>query len=264
LTQLKKCAKLLGDTLIVCKWTHFDIADSLSAWSLLMRRPFLKSGIIGLLLILSSLALMKVFPSQAPELPSGFFTPILAFEFAVSPQEVENLFGEPQSEYRAAMIAAMDLGNRLDYIYMVLYTLFLLGFSVTCARLNQNPYYYSAALISILVLLGDVMENVQLLGITRKLAEGGFERELQLLFYFTWLKWGGLALIFLILVPHFLMDGFTTKLIAVVGLGTVVLAILSFLNRSVYNELFSISIAFMFLITIIYALTHKQRARFIL
>ncbi len=229
-----------------------------------MRRPFIKSGIVGILLILSSLILLKVFPSRAPKLPDGFFTPILAFEFAVTSQEVENLFGQPQSSFRDAMITAMDLGNRLDYIYMVLYASFLFGFSITCARLKRNSYYYWAALVSILALIGDALENVQLLGITGKLAEGGFERELQLLYYFTWLKWGGLALIFLILIPYFFQGGLTGKLIAVVGLITVLLAILSFINRSALNEFYSLSVAFMFLLMIIYALTHKQRTRIVL
>jgi hypothetical protein len=226
-----------------------------------MSRPFFKSGMIGILLIITSLTLMKVFPSQAPKLPQGFITPILAFEFAISRQEIEDLFGEPQSEYQEFMVSAMDLGNRLDYVYMILYSSFLFGFSITCARLSRNRRYYLAALVSILVLVGDAMENIQLLGITRKLAEGEFEKELQLLFYFTWLKWGGLALIFLILLPYFFNGSLVAKLIALVGLITVVLAILAFFNRSVLNEIYAVSVAVMFLATIIYALTHKHRKR---
>jgi len=226
-----------------------------------MSRPFFKSGIIGILLIITSLTLMKVFPSQAPKLPHGFITPILAFEFAISRQEIENLFGKPQSEYRKSMVAAMDLGNRLDYIYMILYSSFLFGFSITCARLSRNRRYYLAGLVSVLVLVGDAMENIQLFGITRKLAEGDFEKELQLLFYFTWLKWGGLALIFLILLPYFFNGSLVAKLIALIGLITVILAILAFFNRSVLNEIYAVSVAVMFLATIIYALTHKHRKR---
>ena len=229
-----------------------------------MSRPFFKSGIIGILLIITSLTLVKVFPSQAPNLPDGFFTPILAFEFAISRQEVENLFGESQSDYRKTMVAAMDLGNRLDYLYMILYSLFLFGFSITCARLNRRRRYYFAALVAVLVLIGDVMENIQLFGITRKLAEGGFEKELQLLFYFTWLKWGGLALIFLILLPYFFNGSLVAKLIALVGLTTVILAILAFIHRSVINEIFAISVGVMFLMMIIHALTHKHRKRIML
>lgn len=229
-----------------------------------MKRPFFKSGVIGILVIICSLTLMKVFPSQAPEMPDGFMTPILAFEFVISPQEVEALFGEPNSGFRHAMVAAMDLGNRLDYIYMVLYSLFLFTFSVTCARTRKNPQYYLAALASLLVLAGDALENVQLLGITAKLAEGGFDRELKMLFYFTWLKWGGLVFIFLVLIPYFFSGSLTTKLIALVGLSTAVLAVLSFLNRSAINELFSISVAVMFLLMIIYSFTHRQRNRIIL
>lgn len=229
-----------------------------------MRRPFFKSGIIGILVIVCSLMLMKIFPSQAPQMPDGFMTPILAFEFAKTSQEVEKLFGNPSSEYRAAMIEAMNLGNRLDYFYMILYSLFLFTFSVTCARIRKTPRYYLGALLSILVLLGDAMENLQLLRITAKLAEGGFERELQLLNYFTWLKWGGLTLVFLILSPFFLTGRLTTKVISLVGLSTAVLAIISFQNRSAVNEIFSLSVTVMFLLMIIYALTHRERTRIVI
>jgi hypothetical protein len=44
-------------------------------------RPFLASVLVGLALILMSLALMAVFPAKAPELPRGFLTPLIAFEF---------------------------------------------------------------------------------------------------------------------------------------------------------------------------------------
>ncbi len=226
-----------------------------------MRRPFLKSGIIGILVIICSLTLLKIFPSQAPKMPDGFMTPIVAFEFVNTRQEVEDLFGEPYSDFRVAMVDAMNLGNRLDYIYMVLYSLFLFSFSVTCARIRKNPQYYLASLISILVLAGDALENVQLLGITAKLESGEFEKELQLLFYFTWLKWGGLALIFLILVPYFITGRIISKLIALAALSSVVLAILSFLSRSTVNEIFGVSVAVMFLLTITYSLTHRQRNR---
>ncbi len=229
-----------------------------------MRRPFIKSGIIGILVIITSLGLMKVFPSQAPKMPDGFMTPVLAFEFVQSRQEVEALFGEPQSDFRTTMVAAMDLGNRLDYIYMVLYTAFLFGFSITCARITRRGRYRWGAFVSVLVLAGDAMENLQLFGITRKLSEGGFERELQLLHYFTWLKWGGLALIFLILVPYFFNGNLTSKLISLVGLTSAVLAILAFSNRSALNEVYSVSVAAMFLLMIIYALTHRKRNQIVI
>lgn len=46
-----------------------------------MNRPFIKAGIVGLLVIVMSIVLLAVFPSKAVRLPDGFFTPIIAFEF---------------------------------------------------------------------------------------------------------------------------------------------------------------------------------------
>jgi len=224
-----------------------------------LRRPFFKSGIIGIGVIICSLALLKVFPSQAPKMPDGFVTPILAFEFVRTRQEVQELFGEPRSDFRASMIDAMNLGNRIDYLYMTLYSLFLFTFSCTCARIRKSSTYYLASLLSLLVLGGDALENLQLLNITLKLDTGGFDRELRLLFYFTWLKWGGLALIFALLSRYFFGGNLSSKLIGLTGVATCLLAIFSFLHRSAVNEIFGLSTAVMFLLMIIYALTFRRR-----
>ena len=93
-----------------------------------MHRPFLNVGYIGLLVFGMSLILLMVFPSAASRLPDGFFTPVIAFEFVQTRVEVFQMFLQTNGAVRKDLVDAMNLGNRLDYIYMVLYTLFLMGF----------------------------------------------------------------------------------------------------------------------------------------
>ncbi len=223
-----------------------------------MNRPFFKSGVIGLLVIGMSVVLMTVFPGKAPSMMEGFFTPIIAFEFVQTPQEVNQIFGPSGSAVRQEMIAAMDLGNRLDFIYMCLYATFLLLFSLSVVKLTGKKGYYVAAVLAVIVLAADALENVQLLGITSKIATQDFENDLCWLQYFTWLKWGGIVAIFMVLLPYFIRGHAYSKIIAIMGVVSFVLAVLSFIKRSMLNEIFALSVAIMFLLMIIYSFVHKE------
>jgi hypothetical protein len=225
----------------------------------IMNRPFFRSGIIGLLVIVMSVVLMTVFPNKAPSMMEGFFTPIIAFEFVQTPQEVFQLFGSTDSVDRQKLIAEMDLGNRLDYIYMCLYALFLLLFSLNVVKVTGKKGYYAGPVLALVVLARDDLQNVQLLGITSKLASQDFENELCRLHYFTWLKWGGIAAIFLVLFPYFIRGRAYSKIIAIMAVVSLVLAVLSFIHRSVLNEIFAFSVAMMFILMIIYCFAHKDK-----
>lgn len=218
-----------------------------------MERPFLKTGFIGIAVIVMSILLMCVFPSRSPSLPAGFFTPIIAFEFIESTEEVYQLFGDMTSPTYQDMVRAMDRGNRLDFIYMLLYSAFLFFFSIQCSRETGQKLFYLGAVISVVVLTGDFMENLQLLGITSKLQAGTFEGELMALKIFTWQKWGGIATICLILIPYFIKGKLFGKIIALWGFGVFLTGVMACLERSVLNEIFSLSIAVMFLLMIAYS-----------
>ncbi len=226
-------------------------------WSKPMNRPFIKTGCIGVLVILMSIVLMRVFPKKAPVMPEGFFTPIIAFEFIQSRAEVVRMFGGSDIETRLEMVKAMDLGNRLDYIYMCLYSMFLLMFSAGCAKASAKKYYYTGVLIAVMVLLADALENVQLLSITSKIANGDFDAELVRLHMFTWIKWGGIATVFLMLSPWFMKGKFFSKIIGATGLASFILGAVSYLHRSVVNEIFCLTVGVMFLLMIIYCFTYK-------
>jgi hypothetical protein len=75
-------------------------------------KPFVKTGYLGLAVIMMSVLLLFIFPSKAPSLPEGFFTPIIAFEFVQTSTEVIEMFGSDNITMRNEMTRAMDLGNR--------------------------------------------------------------------------------------------------------------------------------------------------------
>ena len=222
-----------------------------------MNRPFIKAGIVGLLVIVMSIVLLAVFPSKAVRLPDGFFTPIIAFEFIETKAEVFQLFVATDGSVRGSMIHAMDLGNRLDYIYMCLYSLFLLLFAVKCGQISGKKYYYIGAAVALLVLFADAFENIQLLGITAGIDSGDFGAQLVRLHIFTWVKWGGISAIFMVLAPWFMKGSMFSRVIGVTGIVSFILGIVSFLHRSIINEIFGLSVALMFILMIIYCFTFK-------
>lgn len=225
-----------------------------------MNRPFRKTGFLGLIVIGMSLFLGTVFPSKAPWMMEGFFTPIIAFEFVQSGDEVKQLFGlaNPLEQKSApSMIGAMDSGNRLDYVYMVLYASFLFFFSLICAKTTGQKLYYAASIIAVIVLFADGFENIQLLSITSKINSQDLGKELTALHRFTWLKWGGISFVFLILAPYFLRGGIYSKLTAVAGLLNFAISVTAYFNRSVLNELMALSAALMFVMMIVYCFIYK-------
>lgn len=223
-----------------------------------MTRPFFRPGLLGLALIAMSIALLFVFPSRLPALPDGFVTPILAFEFVRTVDDVKIIFGPESSPERQKTVRAMDLGNRLDYIYMILYAGFLAWFSRTCARITGRKLFYVPLCLAGLSLAGDALENIQLLGITASLETMDMELYLARLHQMTWVKWGSLALVFLFLAPYFIKGGLYSRIIAGTGVAGALLAAAAFVHRSVLNELFGATTGILFLMTIIYCFIHKM------
>jgi hypothetical protein len=222
-------------------------------------RPFLISGILGLGVVMMTLLLSAVGPRPAAPLPAGFITPVLAFEFAQSPDEVSELFDLEGS------LAAMDRVNRWDFLYMALYSGCLFTFALTCARLTGRRFFYLPAALALLLLFADAMENVQLLAITRLLAERDVVRILEQLTpslnrlrLFTWLKWGGLCVYFLLLIPYFRGLHSRWRWVWLVGALPALLAIVALFARGLPNELMALAIGLLFVLLTIYAWRFRQ------
>ena len=197
-----------------------------------------------------TLILALIGPRETGPLPPGFITPIMAFEFAESEAEVYRLF-EPDGS-----AAAMDRVNRWDFLYMALYSAFLGAFAFALARHTGQTIFISAAILALVIFFADLMENIQLLGLTYRmqLDGGSLEGTLARLHVYTWLKWGGLALYFLLLVPYFRGLSGAWRWVWLPALLPAVLAAVAFLNRGLANELMALSIGLMFLLLTVYAL----------
>ena len=216
-------------------------------------RPFLISGILGLGAVVMTLVLSAVGPRPATPLPAGFMTPVLVFEFAETADEVGTLFapvGQPAGD---AVRAAMDRVNRLDFIYIALYGGCLLAFSLVCFRLTGQRVYLLAAALAMGIMVADVLENVQLLAITRDLGARPIDDRLTRLRLFTWLKWGGLALWFLLMRFYFQSAGRFGRFVGWVSVFPLLLGIAAFVRPGLMSELFALSIGLLFLLLTVYS-----------
>lgn len=224
-------------------------------------RPFLISGILGLGAVIMTLILSAIGPRLTVPLPGGFITPILAFEFAESPSEVSELVASEGS------IPAMDRLNRWDFLYMVLYSGCLFTFALVCARLTGRRIFYIPAALALLILFADAMENVQLLAITRLWDDGDISTILAQLTpllnrlrLFTWLKWGGLSLYFLLLIPYFRGLISSWRWVWLVAVLPALLAVVANFARGLPNELMALAIGLLFLLLTVYAWRFRQPA----
>ena len=230
-------------------------------------RAFRGSAVIGVAAAIVGVALAVVLPSSSPGMPEGFTNPILAFEFARAPEDILTLFGPDDTPARRETVAAMDLGNKIDFLFLALYSLFLLMFSLAAARLHDSKWLYVGAACAVVVALGDALENLQLLALTAALDDGAFEPALSRLRVFTWIKWGGLAAIFAVLAP-FLVTGRAgagasrgAGLIArIAGAACVITAGLGALAAALgrWEEVYALAVAVVFVLLLAFSLARRD------
>ena len=223
-----------------------------------MRRPFLISAIIGIGVIIISLVLMLTGPQETGPMADGFFTPIIAFEFASDVYDVNLIFYSDDSQLIETAISSITFGTRLDFLFMVLYGAFLLAFSLTCASLTGNRLFYLPAFLAILTALFDLLENLQLLSIMQQLGSGNFTTQLDYLHLFTWLKWGTLSAIFLLLIPFFQKAGVFGRFLAMFAALPLVLGVFAYFIPGLPNELFALSVSAMILMMILFTFLYRE------
>ena len=213
------------------------------AFKFIMRdRLFLLSGIFGIGALAMTLILSIISPRVVGSLPPGFITPVMAFEFAATEQEVWQIFQPPGSA------AAMDRVNHWDFLFMAFYCLMLGAFALAAARQSGQRALIIAAALAPVILFADAMENVQLLGLTHgtTLDGGSLAPQLARLRVYTWLKWGGLAIYFLLLLPYFRWRGGRWRLMQMLTVLPAVFALFALVARGLPNELMALFIGLMF------------------
>ncbi|MFN8236900.1 MAG: hypothetical protein U0T77_01915 [Chitinophagales bacterium] len=219
-------------------------------------KPFRIARILGILLLIYSIILLFVNPQPADNLPEHFFTPIIAFEFIQSPQEVAAFFKVPDE---SAYIQAMLLGNWIDYVFMVLYSGLLFCIALGIKKITGAQTMLLAAVCCLIILVCDALENYQIYLIISRFKNQEIFENLALLNIFTWLKWSSIASVFLLFSPFFLKGKLFHKIIGCLCISSFGLCIAAFLHHGILNEIFANSIVMVFLLLVIFVFTFKEK-----
>lgn len=207
---------------------------------------------LGFLLLILSIVLLVVNPKAQGNLPKGFFTPVIAFEFIQTSGELTQFFKVSQvTQYETTMLT----GNYIDYGFMVLYTLFLLAVAIGIQRISGVNAMWVAILLCFTALLGDAMENIQIHQLIKHHRSADLQHPLYLLNIFTWLKWGSIASVFLLFSPHFLKGTLFSKLTGLCCWICFGLCGAAFFQHGIINEIFTASVVLVFLLLVIYVAT---------
>lgn len=211
----------------------------------------------GIALLACAIVLLFINPKPENNLPAGFYTPIIAFEFIQTPQEVQHFFDvKDVSTY----VQALRIGNWIDYIFMVLYSSLLCCIAIGIQRITKLKIMYFAMFLCLLMLLSDAIENYWIYCITTifRYNSAAVEMYLHNLNIFTWLKWGSIASTFLLFSPFFLKGKLFHKIIGISGVACFGLCVAAFLQHGILNEIFATSVVLVFLLLVIFVFTFSS------
>ena len=148
--------------------------------------------IAGTAIVVLNVLMLAVFPSKpVRENVPGFINPVIGFELASSPAHVFGILGEPNAPERAEAVRKMDLGNRIDFLYMISYAALYAGIALLLAARGNMPNAVATVLLALAALMwaGDLLENRELLYLSGTVEPSAMTDSLGRLRGFTTLKW---------------------------------------------------------------------------
>jgi hypothetical protein len=154
----------------------------------------------GVVTLMLGIVMLTVFPLSA-DLPDGFSTPIIAFEFAKTPEDISYLTGNGtlESNNRAKMAAGLHWDMAFPFAYAIFLCLLLLQLLSKGERIT-----IIALPIVLLIVPLDIQENLTLLNLVEALnSSASTESLLQNLHLHTWLKWAAIGISTLIIAIAF-------------------------------------------------------------
>lgn len=154
---------------------------------------------IGVFVLVVLMALVGGNPRPAV-LPNehGYTSAMYWFERVESVDDLFSALGQPNTEEGMRIRHAMDCINKIDFAFMFAYSIFFACLYVFFAsrrkhegrRNIMNLVIAAGIIVSCLMLLGDIFENIQLLKLTKVSSEAEVDVSvIALLMFFTRLKW---------------------------------------------------------------------------
>lgn len=198
--------------------------------------------------------LMYVNPTAAGPLVEGFMTPIIALEFMPSPAALRIFF---DVDSPVGLKAAFMQGNQLDFVFMGLYSLLVALCGGMMYHHTKIKALWLSFLLAIMMLCGDALENIQIAALISADDFSVTQPVLQLLHFFTWLKWGSIGATFLLFSAYFIQQGRWQLMQGLVSLTTFGLTVAAFLLGGIFHELMALSVFAGFLCLMVFSFFWK-------
>jgi hypothetical protein len=159
------------------------------------RRAIAVVRIAGTIVTILSVVMLLVFPAAPVEknVP-GFFSPVVGFELASTPEHVFGIVGRSGDPNRSDAVARMDRGNWIDFAYMIAYPALYAGIALLLTARGRLPGPLAKFLLFLPVVmwLGDLLENRELLVLSQLTDPAAMTDHLGRLRTFTFMKWHAL------------------------------------------------------------------------
>ena len=217
--------------------------------------PFSKTGMLAIPLLLFTLLMGQFFPKEAPE---GFSSFIIAFEFAQTPADLEQLLGN----LSAKAIHKIDVGNYLDFGFMLTYTTLLILSFLNFSKERNKKWLKLGVIPAIIVLLGDFTENIFLLRLTDNYLSAAPDEivllNLTRLHISTWIKWGSLSVCFALIASLFFNMKWYNKVTGIVFLLPLLLLMTMMDHRPYMLSFYTNSIFLCFILLTVYLFVFRK------
>ncbi len=218
--------------------------------------PFAKIGLLSVPLLFFMITMEIFFPKFQHEEYQSF---IIAFEFTKTPANLHALFnGFTDETFRN-----IDIGNYIDFGFMITYTLFLVLFFQKAAKTFEKKWLLTGIPLSLIVLMADFVENIFLLKITGvytpEMPDSELIPLLNKLHFATWVKWGGLAIIFALFSIRSMGRKIVKHIEGVVLIIPLLLSFWALSNDPMGVSRFTLSIALAFFLLLFYCFWYKSK-----
>jgi hypothetical protein len=202
------------------------------------------------------MAMQSYFPENKN---NDFGSFIIAFEFATSIQDIQLLF----QGLTIAEIKNIDLGNYIDFGFMIAYSILIAYIFVRSAREFKRKWLFAGLFLAVIILLSDFSENLILLKISKIYVLNENESLmiplLKKLNVVTWLKWGGLAFTFFIFYEVLVRLNWFYKALGLICLFPFLFMLVTRNFTPEKITIFTSSIFVCFFVVVIFGVSYKRR-----
>lgn len=153
---------------------------------------FTLTSLVGVVVFAMTLWLGLIGPKEiAHPIDIDTRDPIIAFEMASTPMELQAVIGEDGGKY-AELRGKFDKVNQVDFVYMAVYGAFIVLFFVAVSNQRNDKRWLLFSVVAIFAVLGDARETQALLALTKDGAD--VLPLLDALVTGTWIKWFALGI----------------------------------------------------------------------